>query len=56
MAMSQSRVRRWFWSLMSWEFYLVEMTFHQVMLVCRVPKDPPPRGLSFEAIVQDDPE
>lgn len=27
-AMGQSRIRCWFWALMSWEFFLVERTFH----------------------------
>lgn len=54
-AMGQSRVRRWFWALISWEFFLAERTFNQVMLVYRVPRDLPPFGLSFESIVMDDP-
>ena len=53
-AIGQSRICRQFWALKSWEFFLAERTFHQVMLVYRVPKDPPPHGLSFEAIVLDD--
>ena len=34
---------------------MVERTFHQVMLVFGVPRDPPPLGLSFESIVMDNP-
>lgn len=52
--MGQLRIRRWFWALKSWEFFLAERTFHQVMRVYRVPRDPPPYGLSFEAMVLDD--
>ena len=52
--MGQSRIQCWFWALMSWEFFLVEMTFHQVMPVYRVPRDLTPHGLSFKAIVLDD--
>ena len=33
---------------------MAKRTFHQVMPVYEVPKDPPPHGLSFEAIVLDD--
>ena len=32
-AMGQSKIRRWFWALTSWEFFLVERTFRQVLLV-----------------------
>ena len=31
-----------------------ERTFHQFMSVFRVPRDPPPLGLSFKSIVLDD--
>ena len=27
-AMDQSRIQRWFWTLMRWEFFLAERTFH----------------------------
>ena len=53
-ALGQSGIRRWFWALTSWEFFLAERTFHQVMPVYGVPRDPPPHGLSFEAMVLDD--
>lgn len=36
----QSRVRCQLWALMSWEFFLAERTFHQFMLIFRVPRDP----------------
>ena len=52
--MGQSRIRPFFWALTSWEFFLAERTFHQVMPVYGIPKDPPPHGLSFKAIVLDD--
>ena len=55
-AMGQSRVQRWFWALTSWEFFLAERTFHQVMPIYGVPRDPPPRGLSFEAMVMGGPD
>ena len=35
---------------------MAERTFHQVMLVYGMPRDPPPHGLSFEAMVLDDPD
>lgn len=54
--MGQSRIRRWFWALTSWEFFLAERTFHQVMPVYGVPKDPSPHDLSFKAMVLDDPD
>ena len=41
---------------MSWEFFLTERTFHQVMPVYGMPRDPPPHGLSFEAMVLGDPD
>jgi len=53
-AMGRSRIQRWFWALSNWEFFLVERTFHQVMSVFGVPRDPPPLGLSFEFIVIGD--
>ena len=52
--MGQSRIRHWFWDLMSWEFFLAERTFYQVMPVYGVPRDPPPYGLSFKTIVLGD--
>ena len=52
--MGQSRIQCWFWALTSWEFFLVERTFHQVMPVYRIPRDLTPHGLSFKAIVLDD--
>ena len=55
-AMGQSRIYRWFWALMSWEFFLTKRTFHQVMPVYGVPKDPPHHCLSFEAMVLEDPD
>ena len=35
---------------------MVERTFHQVMLVFGVHRDPPPLGLSFESIAVDNPD
>ena len=32
---------------------MAERTFHQIMSVFGVPKDPPPLDLSFESIVMD---
>ena len=52
--MGQLRIQRWFWALTSCEFFLAKRTFHQVMSVYGVPRDPPPYGLSFEAMVLDD--
>ena len=52
--MGQLRIRHWFWALMSWEFFLVERAFHQVIPAYGVPRDPPPYGFSFKAIVLDD--
>ena len=40
---------------LSWEFFLAERTFHQVMPIFRVPRNLPPLGLSFESIIMDDP-
>jgi len=54
-AIGQSRIRCWFWALMSWEFFLVERTFHQVMPVYGVLRDLPPHTLSFKTIVLGDP-
>lgn len=54
-AMGQSRIRRWFRAMSSWEFFLAEKTFHQVMPVFGVLIDLPPFGLSFESVVLDDP-
>ena len=34
---------------------MAERTFHQVITIYGVPKDPPPLGLSFETIVLDNP-
>ena len=45
MAIGQLRIQRWFWALMSWEFFLTERTFHQVMPVYEVPRDLLPHGL-----------
>ena len=53
-AIGQLRIRCWFWALMSWEFFLVERTFHQVILVYGVLRDLPPHTLSFETIVPGD--
>ena len=54
-AIGQSRIRCWFWALTSWEFFLAEKTFHQVIPDYRVPRDPAPHGLSFKTIVLSDP-
>lgn len=51
-AMGQLRARRWFWALMSWEFFLAKQTFHQVMLTFRMPKDPP-LEISCPEVVMD---
>lgn len=40
LAIVQLHARHWFWALMSWEFFLAERTFHQFMLIFRVPRDP----------------
>ena len=54
-ALGQSRIQRWFWALISKEFFLAKRTIHQVLLVYRVPSDPPLHGLSFETIILCDP-
>ena len=54
-AMGQFKIRRWFWALTSWEFFLVEKTFRQVLLVYGVPRDLPLHGLPFETIIRCDP-
>ena len=41
----------WFWALTSWEFILAKRTFHQVLPIYGVPRDPPPHGLSCKTIV-----
>ena len=51
--MVESHAWHWFWALLSWEFLLAEMTYHQVMLVFRVPRDPPQELLCFEVILDD---
>ena len=35
---------------------MAKRTFHQVIPVYGLPRDPPPHGLSFKAIVLDDPK
>ena len=39
---------------MSWELFLAERTFHQVMPVYGMARDPPPHSLSFKAMVMGD--
>ena len=51
--MSESRVRHWFLVLSSWEFVLVERTYHQVMPVFKVPRDPPHDLSCFAVILVD---
>ena len=37
--MAKLHVQHWFWALSSWEFFLAERTYHQVMPTFRVPRD-----------------
>ena len=53
-AMGQSRTWHWFWAFISWEIFLVERTFHQVMPTFRVPRDPP-LEISYLEVIMDDP-
>ena len=41
-------------ALTSWEFFLEEKAFHQVMPVYGVPRDLPPYSLSFKTMVLGD--
>jgi len=51
--MAQSCAWHWFWALTSWEFFLAKRTFHQVMPIFIVPRDPPLK-ISCPEIVVDD--
>ena len=51
--MAESRVRHWFWALSSWELFLAERTYLQVMLVFRVLRDPSLGALCSEVILDD---
>ncbi|KAK9991453.1 hypothetical protein SO802_026438 [Lithocarpus litseifolius] len=53
--MAESRLRRWFWALSSCEFFLAERTYNQVILVFRVPRDPP-QELLCSVMILDDPD
>ena len=51
--MAKSHVQHWFWALSSWEFFLAERTYHQVMPTFRVPRDPSCE-LSCATMILDD--
>ena len=53
LAMAQSHAQRWFYALMSWEFFLGKRTFHLVVPTFKVPRDPPLEISCFEVIVDD---
>ena len=50
--MAESHVLCWFWALSSWEFFLAKRTYHQVLLIFSVPRDPH-RELSCSAVILD---
>ena len=45
----------WFWALTRWKFFLAERTYHQAMLVFRVPRDLP-HWISCPKMILDDPD